>query len=240
MKYNPAELDANINHIRDYLEAQGAAAASEGREAPAVVLDYLHLVRTTEKIDPAELIKQTMEVVKRYAIKYNTFCIVISASNRESNKRGRITLDSGRDSSNIEYGCDAQISLNFWDFDQSNLSKLNPGDPEDLAKLQREPYRRMILRVLKARFYEPGRCSRVYFHAATSQFYGEDEFIPVKEGEAGPRPFDTFWTAGDPELDLQDGIPEAFQDPDTITETVIDGTSNKAKTRKRRKGRDNI
>jgi hypothetical protein len=115
------------------------------------------------------------------------------------------------------------------------LSKLNPSNPEDLSKLQREPYRRMILRVLKARFYEPGRCSRVYFHAATSQFYGEDEFIPVKEGEAGPRPFDTFWTAGDPELDLQDGIPEAFQDPDTITETVIDGTSDKAKTRKVKK-----
>jgi hypothetical protein len=175
MKYNPEEVGTDLEDIKRYLDKQGQAAQTAGTEAPAVVLDYLHLVSNTAGIDLQELIKQTITAIKDYCMEYDTFAIVVSAVNRVSSGSGRITMESGRDSSNIEYGCDAQISLNYWEVDQGLTSANNE---EEMGALKCKPLRRMILRVLKARFYEAGRYANVYFHAATNRFYGENDFLP--------------------------------------------------------------
>jgi DNA primase len=176
MKYNPAGMTGDLDQLTEYLEKKGQEAKEAGQQAPAVVLDYLHLVSTSKGLDLQELIKQTVAEIKHYCIKYDSIGIIISATNRLSNTTGRITLDSGRDSSNIEYGGDALISLNMWEVDQG---KVKPNEPDKIAELLSQPCRHMILRVLKARLYQPGKEARIYFHAATNRFFGEYEFIPA-------------------------------------------------------------
>lgn len=177
MKYNPADLDSDLDHILSYLDAIGQRARDKGEDGPAVVLDYLHLITTeNEKLDDKGLIKKTMKGIKDYCIKYNSFAFIISATNRVANKSGQIGQSDGRDSSNIEYGCDAQISLNFWEVDQGEVS---PNRADEMGRLLDQDNRRMILRVLKSRFSRPGRYARVWFNSATSRFYGEYDFIPA-------------------------------------------------------------
>lgn len=184
MKYNPDGITGDLEQLIEYLDEKGQEAKARGEEAPAVVLDYLHLVSTSKGLDLQELIKQAVNETKQYCIKYNTFAIIVSATNRISNTTGRITLESGRDSSNIEYGGDAQISLNYWEVDQG---KVKPSNPDEMAGLMTQPNRRMILRVLKSRFSPPARFARVWFNGATNRFFGEYEFIPADiSGELVP------------------------------------------------------
>ena len=177
LQYNPAGIGSDIGQISDYLEAAGQQATADGKEAPAVILDYLHLV-TGGGSDVQELIKQTVTTLKGYAIKYNTFVIGIVATNRDSNKGGKITMESGRDSSSIEYTADVQLALNYYAVDKGEISTT---DTEQMAQLQQEEWRQMIIRVLKGRFITPGRSARVYFHAAGNTFYGENDWLPADD-----------------------------------------------------------
>lgn len=190
LKYNPDGIGSDIDAIREYLHSVGEAAKAAGQEAPAVVLDYMHLITSRAGIEIQELIKQAVVMLKQYAIDYNTFVIGIVATNRDSNKNGRITMESGRDSSNLEYTADYQLSLNYYEVDNGSV-KAN--DVEGIARLQQEEWRHMIIRVLKGRFCMPGRSARVYFKAASNIFYGEDDFIPADDTRT---PFDDPRPAG--------------------------------------------
>jgi KaiC/GvpD/RAD55 family RecA-like ATPase len=163
LHYNPDGVKGDLQELTKYLREQGKEAKAAGTPAPAVVLDYLHLVTTTQNIEPRELIKQTITEIKRYCIDFDTFAIVISATNRASNAPGKLGIDSGRDSSAIEYGGDALLSLSF------------EGDQEPKA----EPTRRMKLKILKSRLYESGRTATVLFDAAHNIFF---DAAPQKAG----------------------------------------------------------
>ena len=161
----------------------GAEARRKGQQAPAAVIDYLHLLTSTKGVDLQELIKQAVKGLKDYAKEYNTFVIAITASNRESNKKGRLTMESGRDSSSIEYTGDYVISLNYYEIDKYASNKnapgaVNPNNVDAVARLQEQPRRIMILRVLKNRFGSPGRHQNVIFDTVNNIFYGTcDEFF---------------------------------------------------------------
>ena len=173
---------------------------NDGHAAPLVIIDYLHLITDAEaRGDAQELVKRAIVALKNFAIEFNTCVIAIGAVNRDSMKYGRITLNSGRDSSTIEYTGDSVISLNYYDIDIYRPAKGTPGtqnyrpargvSPDDLEKvgvLQQMTYRRMIVRILKGRFFTPGKTARVYFHAAGNSFYGEDDFLPVPDDEITP------------------------------------------------------
>lgn len=184
IKYNPAGISSDLNDLLTHLTATGEAAKAKGEPAPAVIIDYLHLITSKDGLDVQELIKQAVTGLKQYAVEYNTFVIGIVATNRDSNKNGRQTMESARDSSNLEYTADYQISLNYYAFDRYATNKkdpqaVNPGDPEAVAELQQAERRAMILRVLKSRFSQPGKSAEVLFDAAHNIFYGTcDEFIP--------------------------------------------------------------
>ena len=175
LSYNPDGVTGDFDTLKNYLDRTGEGAKAGGRPAPVVVLDYLHLVSCKGQ-DVQETVKQSMDMLKQYAMKFDTFCIAITATNRESNKAGRITMESGRDSSGIEYGGDYILSLNYYQMDKGDVK---PGDTEKVAILQRREWRQMIIRVLKGRLCIPGRSARVYFHAAGNRFYSEDAFIPA-------------------------------------------------------------
>lgn len=176
IRYNPANISSDLTDILQYITAAGEAAKEAGTQAPAVIIDYLHLISSADRIEPQELIKQSVVGLKQYAVNYDTFVIAIVATNRASNKGGRLTMESGRDSSNIEYTADYQLSLNYYDIDNGNVK---PDDIEALADLQQAERREMILRVLKGRLITPGRSERVLFNAAYNTFYGTcDDFTP--------------------------------------------------------------
>lgn len=183
LQYNPDGVSSDLDNILEYLKAVGEQAKAAGAAAPVIVVDYLHLITSKSGIDTQELIKQSVTGLKKYAIDYNTFVIGIVATNRLSNSSGRITLESGRDSSNIEYTADYQLSLNYFDIDNG---KIRPTDHEKIAILQQQEERQMIIRLLKGRFVKPGRNANVWFNAASNYFYGEDDFRPFR----GNSPFD--------------------------------------------------
>ena len=198
--YNPDGIGSDLEKIKAYLQRIGAKAKSDGKQAPVVILDYLHLVSSGAGLDVKELIKQTVTALKEYAIDYNTFVIGIVATNRDSNRDGRITMESGRDSSNLEYTADYQLSLNYYDIDNGTVK---PSDVEEISRLQQQKWRQMIIRVLKGRFVTPGRTARVYFNAANNLFYGEGEFVPLDDDD---------FTPFDAPLDIKNlTVPQALQ-----------------------------
>ena len=178
LEYNPDNVGSDLSAIQKAITSAGTAAVQAGKEAPVIILDYLHLVSMPEaRGDIQETIKQSVLMLKRYAMKFNTICIAISATNRESNKDGRITRDSGRDSSNIEYTGDYILSLNYYQIDKGTVKTK---ELDKIAVLEARPWRQIIIRTLKNRFGVSGRSARVYLHAPGSRFYPEhDTFIPV-------------------------------------------------------------
>lgn len=176
IKYNPEGTSSELTELLSYLKATGEAAKAAGRPAPAAVIDYLHLITSRDGLDTAELIKQAVTGLKQYAVDYNTFVIGIIASNRASNAKGRLTMESGRDSSNLEYTGDYILSLNYEAIDSG---RIKASDVDKIAELQQQTKRLMILRVLKSRFSQPGMNTKIMFNAAYNIFYGTcDDFIP--------------------------------------------------------------
>lgn len=172
--YDAAEIGSGVKAMLDNLNTIGTAAKQSGNKAPVIVLDYLHLLTndTGKNLDVQELIKQAVVGLKQYAINFDTFVIAISATNRTSNT-GKLTLDSARDSSNIDFTGDYAISLNYEDIDNGTVQAA------DIDKLQQEKPRRMILRVVKGRFIQSGKSVKVLFNTASNLFYGCNEFAPA-------------------------------------------------------------
>ena len=180
LSYNPT-ASTKIEDIADYLTFIGEQAKAQGTEAPAIIIDYLHLITTDKKKDVQELLKDTTKVFNNYVRTYDTIAIIISATNRESNKSGTIGNNSGRDSSNIEYSAVYQVSLNYYevergiDGDAKNKVKV---DTPEYDELTRQPWRRMILKLTKNRFGQAGKSQRLYYHAAGNRYYSEYEWLP--------------------------------------------------------------
>lgn len=175
LKYNPDGIGSDLDKISDYLTATGEKARAAGTPAPAVILDYLHLVSSNRGLDAQELIKQTTTALKRYAMDFDTLAIAIVAVGREAMKKGQLTMSSGRDSSNLEFAADYIITLNYYDIDQG---KADAEKDSDLSRLQLEKWRRMILRLPKSRYGQPGRTAKAYFNAAGNYFLSVGGFIP--------------------------------------------------------------
>ena len=170
IRYNPDGVTSNLDSLLDYLQAAGARARAEGKQAPAAVIDYLHLITTTERIDTAELLKRAVTGLKQYAIDFDTFVIAIIATNRIGNSGGRLRMDHARDTSNLEYTADYHITLNYAAVeDGEDRSRIE----EELALAGSAAKRDMILRIEKNRFGVPGKYAKVYFDAANSLFYGQ-------------------------------------------------------------------
>jgi len=172
----PVYLDAKsitpeINNIMEYLNAAAEKAIAAGQQPPGVFVDYLHLISGGPADSLQENIKKICIDLKGYAVKYDTFVFAILAINRDSMKDGRITLYSGRDSSNIEYSADTFITLNYADIDNGNI-KIT--DLDAIENLERQERRTMILRELKHRGEGRAAAQTVIFNAAYNTFYGTD------------------------------------------------------------------
>lgn len=201
MHYNPDGCTTDIQAITEALTCEANAALSAGNRPPVVVLDYLHLVTSAQREEQSEIIKKTVSALKDYAIKYDTFVFAISATNRTSNASGTISLDSGRDSSAIEYTADIALSLNYAALHDKERLTFTDGNgkhheneeadarnPDHMEYLQRQKPRKMLVQVLKNRMSEPGGKLYLAFDSAYSKFTPiTDGFFPVTE----KTPFET-------------------------------------------------
>lgn len=174
MEYNPAGCTTDIESIRDTLNAAGQKAKEAGKPGPVCVLDYLHLITTSNREEQAELIKKSVAMLKQYAIDYNTFVLAIGANNRAANTSGITSLDSARDSSAIEYTADYQLALNYRALSEKqtkiNGDKYDARNPDDMEELAMQIPREMVIQVLKNRMNAIGGKIYLNFDAANSTF----------------------------------------------------------------------
>lgn len=173
IKYNPEEITNDLGMVGEYLNKIGKGAQENGQQAPAVVIDYLHLL-TSPGLETQTLISNAVVMLKDYAKTYNTFVICIAATNRASNKGGQLGLDAGRDSSAIEFTGDYALTLNYTDIDERK-------DKVDENQLKQEKPRRMTLRIVKNRFGVDGLSAKLHYDSANNIFYSGGDFMPVDE-----------------------------------------------------------
>lgn len=117
MYYDREKVSADLGNIIDFLDEEAAHEEAEGRPAPLVVIDYLHILESKDRNGREEetvvTIKKSVTALKAFAIRHNSVVFAIIATNRESNKGKKMTLESGRDTSNIEYSADIFLGLNY-------------------------------------------------------------------------------------------------------------------------------
>ena len=152
MAYNPGGSTAQLDAILDQMNSAAQRATDAGKEAPLVVIDYLHLLRGDQREDVQTTIKRAMDAFKGYAMCFNSVVFVILAFNRDANKGGKVNQESARDSSAIEYSADLMLGLNFAKVEDNQDSELAEKIREAAQKEGREKgqadYR---LKVLKNR-----------------------------------------------------------------------------------------
>lgn len=204
MRYN-LNSDNSIDSIYQVLNEIGQKAKQEGKQAPIVVLDYLHLITAgNRQIEGQELIKQSVAMLKGYALTFETFVFCIGANNRIANGSGNITLESGRDSSAIEYSADYQIALNYAALqDKDKISytdqkgkfheneQAKASNPDHMSYLQDQKPREMVVQILKNRMNAAGGKLYLYFDSASNIFY------PMEGRRKIPTSIDDFQTVDD-------------------------------------------
>lgn len=113
IKYNPCG-GLEYEQILESMEAEAKALEEKGDTLPLViVVDYLQLLKSRQKIDPVEVIKRATLDFKRFAIERKCVVILIMAQSRNTNENGLATQGAGRDTSSLEYTADLQIALTY-------------------------------------------------------------------------------------------------------------------------------
>lgn len=204
--------DNKLSSIMDKLEAITAELISKEPDeakkkhaAPLVCIDYLQFVKydltgdDEKKPDNAEAIKQTLDTFKKFAMKYNTVVILITANNRASNAEGRASMDSARDTSNIEYSGDVMLSLVYTAVEERWTHKTNKKDRDgntkrklvdndyinatiDLARKEDRDYpmiaKRVSLKVVKGRSIASRGAAKFIYDGRYFYFEPDTDTIP--------------------------------------------------------------
>ena len=157
IRYNPDGTSADLDRLLGTLETIGKEYKAKGEPAPVVIIDYIHLI-TKKGMEVKDLMKQLVIGLKDYASKYDTIVIAISAANRPANKAGKMEMDSGRDSSNIEYSGDYVLGLET----DPNIQG-GSGQP-----------RGMVISLNKSRLGEKGIESHILYDASYNYFYRQE------------------------------------------------------------------
>lgn len=190
--YNPDGVTNGIDSILTAMENETARIKAQGKPAPLVCLDYLQLVDSGER-DAIEGMKGVIFKLKDFAKRENTVVFVIIANNRASNKSGTVDMESGRDTSAIEYSGDFMLGLAYtaiedrrkyeYTYEDKNGNKKTgkaPYDLETIRRLKKEAYEagkdipavcnEVSLKVLKSRFTEAERRANLIFDGKHSTF----------------------------------------------------------------------
>jgi replicative DNA helicase len=188
--YNPEGVSNKKTSIFEAMQAETDRLKAIGKPAPLICIDYLQLIDTEEK-DPIEGLKNVIYCFKDFAIKNDTVIFVIMASNRASNKEGIMTLESGRDTSSIEYSGDLIMGLSYTAIEDKRPMPTGatnskgedikkPCDLDTIRELRRRAFdnktevpkvcNEISLKVVKNRFGESERRAKLIFDGKHSIF----------------------------------------------------------------------
>lgn len=183
MIYNPDNVTANLDSILEYIEAEANRAEQAGEKVPFVCIDYLQIIGGREREDDTAVIKRAVSSLKKYAIRHDTVVFLIIAHNRAANMRGDVTMESGRDTSALEYSADLQLGLAF------TLS-LDRGERKGIAadKLKPDQKHFITLKVTKCRFGAPGTEVDLYFDGEAMNYSMEAVYFYDLERQAEDTP----------------------------------------------------
>ena len=199
--YETPEGGAGLPEILEAMNAEAERAAKEDRPAPLVCIDYLQIIDFGRQ-EAAEGIKSALRAFKAYAIENNTMVLLIVANNRASNASGAAELESGRDTSALEYSGDIVLGLTYTAIDdrekyiiqeRNKSEKTYVYDLERIRHERREAYdngrpvpevcRRLSLKVNKNRFGEQGRAAKLVFDGKHNTFTEPAAFTVSEEQE---------------------------------------------------------
>lgn len=172
-----AELDAIIATM----DAEAARAKDAGEPAPLVIIDYLHLVRGKDREDDIGTLKRAMKTFKDFAVQHDTMVLVITANSRAANQKGDAGLESGRDTSALEYSADIHMGIEYTAIEEDRQNaEGKPYTPKQLEGMKKHaeregraiPFicREISLTVNKHRFAASGRRARLLFDGKHSVF----------------------------------------------------------------------
>ena len=190
--YNPDGVTNNIDSILTAMEAETARLKAQGKPAPLVCIDYLQLVDSGER-DAIEGMKGVIFRLKAFAKRENTVCFVIVANNRASNKSGTVEMESGRDTSAIEYSGDTMLGIAYTAIEDrreytytyqgkngEDKEGTAPYDLDTIRRLKREAFEagkeipavctEVSVKILKSRFTEAERRANLIFDGKHSTF----------------------------------------------------------------------
>lgn len=184
--YNPDGTTNSRERILEIMKAETERLKAAGRPAPIVCIDYLQIIDTPEK-DPTEGIKNTIFLLKDFAKTNDTTVFLITANNRASNRAGVADLESGRDTSAIEYSADLALGLTYSAIEEGRLYSWTEKDENGNTvrdkngnpKQHAEPYTLETIRRLKREAYAEGRepdqvCNELTLKVLKNRF-GETE-----------------------------------------------------------------
>lgn len=196
--YNPDGVTNNIDSILSVMTEETARIKAQGKPAPLACIDYLQLIDSGER-DATEGVKDTIFKLKDFAKRENTVVLAIIANNRASNKAGTVDMESGRDTSAIEYSGDIMLGLAYTAIEDRRKyecgedKKGNPlyaeYDLDTIRRLKKEAYeagtdipavcREVSLKVVKNRFGEAERRANLIFDGKHSSFQQKElKYMP--------------------------------------------------------------
>ena len=172
--YNPEGVTNGIDSILTAMETETARLKAQGKPAPLICIDYLQLVDSGER-DAIEGMKGVIFKLKDFAKRENTVVFVIIANNRASNKSGTVEMESGRDTSAIEYSGDFMLGLAYTAIEDRREYEYTYEDKNGNEKTGKAPYDLETIRRLKKEAYEEGRdipavCNEVSLKVLKSRF----------------------------------------------------------------------
>ena len=210
--YNPEGVTNHIDSILSAMNAETARLNAQGKPAPLICIDYLQLVDSGER-DAIEGVKGVIFRLKDFAKRNNTVVLVIIANNRASNKSGVVEMESGRDTSAIEYSGDFMLGLAYTAIEDRRMYTYSSEDKngnetevtapytlETIRRLKKEAYEagkdvpavctEVSLKVLKSRFTEAERRANLIFDGKHSTFKQiETKYTPGTDTGGGWAPF---------------------------------------------------
>lgn len=168
---------SNINHIMKEIHSITEKIKEKTETAPIIVIDYLQFIQGETREDTQSLIKRIQRELKKYAIEENTIVFLLSANSREANKRKESSIDSGRDTSDIEYTSDYNLQLNFFEYEHGTDKKAS------VKQLSKANPRKMTITIHKQRFGIRGEMIDYNFNGKTNTFEEIQEDTPVYDDE---------------------------------------------------------
>ena len=185
--YNPDGTTNKISRILQVIDATASKAKEEGRPAPLVCIDYLQLI-DNENRDATEGLKNTITKLKDRAKDHNTIIFIITANNRESNKTGVTNLESGRDTSAIEYTGDYMLGLSYTVIEDGRLyrwtNKKLPGNKSPYRKCDLDYIRRLRRQAKDDNKPAPTVCNEISLKINKNRFgEGEERVKLYLDGE---------------------------------------------------------